>query len=96
MDLCRTKRLWTSLGKLLSAESVTITVVVETRIPSSFSLWECQDDYLIARKKEILEELSIIDRELSKAPKGYLIISVIKNLLLLPFLLLLIEVKQNV
>jgi len=32
------------LGKLLSAESVTITVVVEARIPSSFSLWECQDN----------------------------------------------------
>ena len=45
MDLCRTKRLWTSLGKLLSAESVTITVVVEARIPSSFSLWECQGKY---------------------------------------------------
>jgi hypothetical protein len=30
------------LGKLLSTESVTITVVVEARIPTSFSLWECQ------------------------------------------------------
>jgi len=37
------------------------------------------DDYLIARKKEILDELSIIDRELSKAPKGYLIISVYRS-----------------
>ena len=30
------------MGKLLSTQSVTITVVVEARIPSSFSLWECQ------------------------------------------------------
>lgn len=37
------------------------------------------DDYLIARKKEILEKLSVIDRELLKAPKGYLIISVYRG-----------------
>ena len=34
------------MGKLLSTESVTITVVVEARIPSSFSLWECQHKLL--------------------------------------------------
>jgi hypothetical protein len=38
---------------------VTITVVVEARIPSSFSLWECQD--------KIWSEMSEMDRKVVSA-----------------------------
>lgn len=51
------------MGKLLSTESVTITVVVEARIPSSFSLWEGQgtvnntpeqlEEYIKKRRKKL-------------------------------------------
>lgn len=46
------------MGKLLSTESVTITVVVEARIPSSFSLWECQctEDIELAREWAAIDQ----------------------------------------